>query len=116
MKKYGVLYKVSTVYHPQINGQAEVSNREIKRILEKVVNPQRKDWGSRLGNALWAYKIAYKTPIGMSPFRIVFGKPCHLPVEIQHKAYLAVKQCNPDLKGAGVERKLQLEQLECGSI
>ncbi|XP_072062314.1 uncharacterized protein [Arachis hypogaea] len=56
---------------------------------------------------------AYKTPIGMSPFRIIFGKPCHLPVEIQHRAYWAVKNCNPNLKGSGMERKLQLEELEC---
>ncbi|XP_016164863.1 uncharacterized protein LOC107607413 [Arachis ipaensis] len=113
IKNYGVIHKVFTVYPPQTNGQAEVSNREIKRILEKVVNPQRKDWSSRLGDALWAYRTAYKTPIGMSPFRIVFGKPCYLPVEIQHRVYWAVKNCNPDLKGAGMERKLQLEELEC---
>lgn len=82
MKKYGVIHKVATAYHPQTNGQAEVSNREIKRILEKMVGPNRKDWSSRLGDALWAYRIAYKTPIGMSPFRIVYGKACHLLVEI----------------------------------
>nr|XP_025679018.1 uncharacterized protein LOC112778970 [Arachis hypogaea] len=113
MKKYGVIHKVFTPYHPQTNWQAEVSNREIKRILGKVVNPQRKNWNSRLGDALWAYRTAYKTPIGMSPLRIVFGKPCHLPVEIQHRAYWSVKNCNPDLKGAGMERKLQLDELEC---
>ena len=66
-----------------------------------------------MGDALWAYMTAYKTPIGMSPFRIVFRKPCHLPVEIQHRAYWAVRNCNPDLKGAGMEHKLQLEELEC---
>ncbi|XP_016165789.1 uncharacterized protein LOC107608530 [Arachis ipaensis] len=113
MKKYGVIHKVSTAYHPQTNGQAEVSNREFKWILEKGVNPQQKDWSSRLGDALWAYRTAYKTPIGMSPFRIIFGKPCHLPVEIKHRAYWAVKNCNPDLKGARMEHKLQLEELEC---
>ncbi|XP_025652552.1 uncharacterized protein [Arachis hypogaea] len=91
LKRYGILHKVSTAYHPQTNGQAEVSNREIKQILEKVVNPQRKDWSSRLGDALWAYRTAYKTPLGMSPFRIVYGKACHLPVEIEHKTYWAVK-------------------------
>ncbi|XP_057745011.1 uncharacterized protein LOC130962869 [Arachis stenosperma] len=113
MKKYEVLHKVFTAYHPQTNRQVEVSNREIKRILEKVVNPHKKGWSSRLGDALWAFRTAYKNPIRISPFRIVFGKPCHLPVEIQHKAYWAVKLCNPDLKGAGIECKLQLEELEC---
>ncbi|XP_057760495.1 uncharacterized protein LOC130980867 [Arachis stenosperma] len=78
-----------------------------------MVNPQRKDCSSRLGDALWAYRTAYKTPLGMSPFRVVYSKACHLPVEIEHKAYWAVKQCNMDITKAGIARKLQLEELEC---
>ena len=87
LKKYGVRHRTSLAYHPHANGQAEVSNREIKSILEKTVNSSRKDWSKKIEDALWAYRNAFKTPLGMSPFRIVYGKACHLPVELEHRAY-----------------------------
>ncbi|GJZ25493.1 DNA-directed DNA polymerase [Tanacetum coccineum] len=58
LKKYNVTPRVSTAYHPQTNGQVEVSIREIKSILEKTVNPNRKDWSVKLDDALWAYRTA----------------------------------------------------------
>ena len=83
MSIYGIRHIMGLTYHPQSNGQAEISNREIKKILEKTVNSSKTDWSIKLANALWAYRTAYKTPIRMSPYKIVFGKPYHLPLEIR---------------------------------
>nr|GFB14402.1 reverse transcriptase domain-containing protein [Tanacetum cinerariifolium] len=111
MAKYGVTHRLSTAYHPQTSGQVEVTNRGLKRILERTVGENRASWSDKLEDALWAFRTAFKTSIGCTPYRLVYGKPCHLPLELEHKAYWALKHANFDLKTAGDHRKLQLNEL-----
>ncbi|GKC90309.1 reverse transcriptase domain-containing protein [Tanacetum coccineum] len=111
LQKYGVTHKLPTTYHPQTNGQTEVTNRAIKRILERSFGYNLKNWSEKLYDALWAFRTAYKTPTGCTPFRLVYGKSCHLSLKIEHKAYWALKQCNMDLITAAKNRFMELNEL-----
>ncbi|GJW27474.1 reverse transcriptase domain-containing protein [Tanacetum coccineum] len=111
MLKYGVTHRLSTAYHPQTSGQVEISNRGLKRILERSVGENRASWSEKLDDALWAFRTAFKTPIGCTPYKLVYGKACHLPIELEHKAYWVLKHCNFDLKTAGDHRKVQMNEL-----
>nr|GEY44159.1 hypothetical protein [Tanacetum cinerariifolium] len=144
---YGVIHRLSTAYHPQTSGQVEVSNRGLKRILERTVRENRvfwseklddalwafrtayngqvevsnrglkrilertigenqASWSDKLDDALWAFRKAYKTTIGCTPCKLVYGKACHLPIDLEHKAYWALKQANFDLTVVGDHRKI----------
>ncbi|XP_076947743.1 uncharacterized protein LOC143619779 [Bidens hawaiensis] len=109
---YGVTHRFSTAYHQQTSGQVENANRGVKRILEKTVGKTRKDWSDKLDDALWAFRTAFKMPIGTIPFRMVYGKACHLPVELEHGVYWALRSVNLDLTQAVKNRYLQIYEVE----
>ncbi|GKF55674.1 reverse transcriptase domain-containing protein, partial [Tanacetum coccineum] len=83
----------------------------LKRILERTVGENHASWSEKLDDALWAFRTAYKTPIGCTPYKLVYGKACYLPIELKHKAYWALKHPNFDLETAGDHRKVQLNEL-----
>nr|GEY22237.1 reverse transcriptase domain-containing protein [Tanacetum cinerariifolium] len=101
MLKYGVTYRLATAYHPQTSGQVEVSNRSLKRIFKRTVGENHASWSNKLDDALWAFQTAYKTPIGCTSYKLVYGKACHLPIELEHKAYWALKHAKYNLQTVG---------------
>jgi len=109
---HGVCHKVTTAYHPQTSGQAETSNKQIKNILQKTMDEMGKGWKDTLHVALWAYRTAYKMPIGMSSYQVVYGKTCHLSMEVEFKAHWAIKKWNMDFHLAGKNRRMQLSEVE----
>ncbi|GKE13593.1 reverse transcriptase domain-containing protein [Tanacetum coccineum] len=111
MLKYGVTHRLSTAYHPQTSGQVEVSNHGLKRILERTVGEHRASWSDKLDDALWAFRTTFKTPIGCTPYKLVYRKACHLPIELKHKAYWALKHCNYDLVTTDDHQKVQMNEL-----
>nr|GEV99473.1 reverse transcriptase domain-containing protein [Tanacetum cinerariifolium] len=106
MLKYGVTHRLSTAYHPQTSRKVEVSNCGLKRILERIVGENRASWFDKLDGVLWVFRTAFKMPIGCTPCKLVYGKACHLPIELKHKAYWALKHCNFDLKTAEKMKKI----------
>jgi transposase InsO family protein len=110
--KHGIHHNIATPYHPQTSGQVETSNKQIKNILQKTVNEMGTKWKDKLPDALWAYRTTYKTPLGMSPYQLIYRKTSHLPVELEFKAHWAIKRWNMDLEAAGVKQQMQLLELD----
>nr|GEZ54584.1 reverse transcriptase domain-containing protein [Tanacetum cinerariifolium] len=111
MSKYGVTHRLATAYHLQTSGQVEVPNRGLTRILERTVGENCAAWSEKLEDDFWAFRTAYKTPIRCTPYKLVYGKSCHLPTELEHKAYWALKHVKFELKTAGDHQMLQLNEL-----
>ena len=112
LEHYGIKHRIATTYHPQSNGQAKVSNKEINKILEKTIATLRKDCAMKLDEALWTYITTYKRPTPLSPFQLIYGKTCHLLVKLEHRAFWALKWVNFDSKASAEKRMLQLNELE----
>nr|GEU62595.1 retrovirus-related Pol polyprotein from transposon TNT 1-94 [Tanacetum cinerariifolium] len=110
MLKYGVTHRLSTAYHPQTSGQVEVSNRGLKQILERTIGKNHASWSDKLDDALWAFRTAFKTPIGCTPYKLVYRKACHLPIKLE---------ITPDLEASRargfVHRPLELQSLAYGN-
>lgn len=114
LANYDVNHMIASPYHPQPSCQVELSNREIKLILQKTINRSRKNWTKKLDDALWAYRAAYKNPMGMSPYKMVYAKACHLPLELEHQSYWAIKEGNYDFKLAREKRLFDISSLDDG--
>jgi len=106
LKELGAQHTISTPYHPRTSSQAETSKKQIKNILQKTVQKMGKSWKTKLLDPLWAYRTAYKTPLG------VYGKTCYLPVELEHRAHWAIRKFNMNFQKAGMHRKQHLSKLE----
>ncbi|XP_074288886.1 uncharacterized protein LOC141614033 [Silene latifolia] len=112
LENHGVRHNTALAYQPKTSGQVEVSNRQNKAILEKVTSKNRNDWSKKLPDVLWALRMAYKTPLGTTPYKLEYDKACHLPVALEHKAWWALTKMNFDFDAAGEVRFLQMNELE----
>jgi hypothetical protein len=99
-----------TTHNPMVKRKLQIGNS--KSILNKTVEKRGKDWSKKLDGALRAHRKTHKTPIGMTPYQFVYGKSCHLPLELEHKAYWAIKEMNLDVDAMRIKRRIQISELE----
>ena len=108
LEKFMVIHKKLAPYHPQANGQAESINKILKAVLTKIVSGSKTDWELKLHSTLWAYRVAYKTPIGTTPFNLVFGLDAILPIEF----LIPTLRVARELEWTGHELSKRLHELE----
>ena len=112
MKYYNIRHRKSNPYHPQANGQEEVTNCELKFFLTKTVHLHRRDWTSRLQEVVWAYRTTWKTTIGFTPFELLYGKVAMLPIEFEHKTLRIALTLDIDLLTTQRKHLLHLNSLD----
>ena len=100
LRKHKIKHRTSTAYHPQANGQVEVTNKALESILIKVVRNNRKYWADRLVEASWAYSTTWKTTTRFTPYELVYGKKALLSVEFEFNTLRIVAELNLDLSNA----------------
>ncbi|MCO5581762.1 hypothetical protein L7F22_035650 [Adiantum nelumboides] len=109
---YSIKHKKSTPYYPRCNGQAESSNKTIKSIMTKIVQDEPHNWDEKLQTALWAYRIAYKVTIGMTPFRMVYGTEAVIPLEFAVPSLRLAEQYDMDFNKVLKARLEELQKLD----
>ena len=112
MKEYSIRHHKSSPYHPQVNGQVEVTNRKLEAILTKIVHIHKKDWTSRLTEVVCVYQTTWKTTTRFTPFEIVYGKEIMLPIEFEHNTLHTALELNINIPIAQKERLLHLNFLD----
>eukprot|EP00253_Pinus_taeda_P006532 PITA_06532 len=112
LSHHKIKHRTSTPYHPQANGQVEVTNRTLEGILTKVVSSNRKDWADRLVDATWAYNTTWKTTTWFTPYELVYEKRALLSIEFEYNTLRMAAQLDLDLSHAQRERLLQLNGLD----
>lgn len=108
LAKYNIKHMIAIAYHPHKKKKPKQSCpiERSKQSLEKIVDPSRRNWSLRLDYALWTHRTTFKALLSMSPYMIVFRKGCHLPLELEHKAFWALKRLNMNMEQTGQKRKL----------
>nr|GEX37360.1 DNA-directed DNA polymerase [Tanacetum cinerariifolium] len=97
--------------HKDVFENKDINENFPLETLERIAGENSASWSEKLDDALWAFRTAYNTPIECTPYKLVYGKSCHFLIDLEHKAYWALKHVNFDLKTTGDHRKLQLNEL-----
>jgi len=110
LKHHDIEHRLATPYHPQSNGQVEVTNRDLMRIIKKSID-RKASWYEHLDDALWAYRTSYKTRMGYISYQLIYGKNFVLPISALKEAYRTFNRLDMDLDGALKHRAMELEHL-----